>query len=130
MKDGSCKNSLCKVHYQYQQPKKVLITYNESVIPPKGCSCGQTSTFAYSTQCSGIRGVCAMVHKGKLTCEINNNKLLINTCSLKKVPDRKQASPEKMIESTIVPYPFVNHTWLTPAPFSSLLIIRNKIQKL
>lgn len=36
-------------------------------IPPKGCSCGQTNTFAYSTQCSGRRGVCAMVHKGKFT---------------------------------------------------------------
>ena len=38
-------------------------------LPPKGCSCGQTNTLAYSIQCSGRRGVCAIVHKGKLTCE-------------------------------------------------------------
>ena len=46
-------------------------------LPPNGFSWGQTKTFAYSTQCSGKRGVWAMVHRGKFTWCVRRHLFLL-----------------------------------------------------
>ena len=46
--------------------------YAINTLPPNGSSLGQSRIFTYSIQCSGILGVCAIVHRGKFTCNMND----------------------------------------------------------